>query len=60
MTASIDDTDAGIEQELAALREKLDALREQRSLPLLESLRVASPCNADWNAMVGDDRALGQ
>ncbi len=25
-------------------------------LPLLESIRIASPCSADWSAMVGDDR----
>lgn len=28
----------------------------QNYIPL-ESIRIASPCNADWNAMQGDDRA---
>lgn len=26
------------------------------TIPLLDSIRIASPCTADWNAMVGDDR----
>jgi hypothetical protein len=28
----------------------------KRALPLLDQVRVASPCSADWNEMVGDDR----
>ncbi len=31
-----------------------NALR--RPLPLLDQLRVASPCKADWNEMLGDER----
>src|SRR5688572_574038 len=27
-----------------------------KKLPVLESLRVASPCSADWEEMRGDDR----
>ena len=27
-----------------------------RALPLLNDVRVASPCTANWNEMVGDDR----
>lgn len=27
-----------------------------RKLPMLDAVRVASPCNASWNEMVGDDR----
>lgn len=30
-------------------------MREQNIIPL-ESIRVASPCRADWNAMQGDDK----
>ena len=41
---------AGVEGRLAAS----GALR--RPLPLLDQVRVASPCNADWNEMLGDDR----
>jgi hypothetical protein len=29
---------------------------KQRALPMLDQVRVASPCTADWNEMVGDER----
>lgn len=44
---------AGLEREADALVKKLDA---RRALPLLESIRIASPCNASWDDMKGDDR----
>ena len=28
----------------------------KRALPLLDSVRVASPCSADWGQMVGDEK----
>lgn len=31
-------------------------IEERRRLPVLPHIRVASPCPADWNAMVGDSR----
>lgn len=40
-----------IEAELAR-----DAKKDPRSLPLLDRIRVASPCTASWDDMVGDDR----
>ena len=30
--------------------------KERARLPILPNLRVATPCRADWGAMVGDDR----
>ncbi len=30
--------------------------RDARRLPLLETVRIASPCDAAWHAMRGDDR----
>jgi len=51
-----------------ALREREDLAREladvearllrtpARRLPLLDSIRIASPCNAAWDEMIGDDR----
>jgi hypothetical protein len=45
--------EAGLEREADALVKKLDA---RRALPLLESIRIASPCNASWDEMKGDDR----
>jgi hypothetical protein len=43
-------------------RERDDAARllaeatERLRLPVLDNIRVAAPCKADWNQMVGDDR----
>ena len=45
-----------LDEEAAALRRRLSHMRARRALPLLESLKVASPCKADWNAMLGDDK----
>jgi hypothetical protein len=46
----------GLEGELAAVRRKLDALRSRRTLPLLENIRIAAPCNVEWDSMQGDDK----
>lgn len=48
--------EAELDKEADAVRRRLSHMRARRSLPLLESLKVASPCKADWNAMVGDDK----
>ncbi|WP_437653012.1 hypothetical protein [Sorangium sp. So ce1182] len=45
-----------LEQELSTVRQRLDGITARRGLPLLDSLRVASPCNASWDEMAGDDR----
>lgn len=42
-----------IEKELEALSKRIGA---KRALPLLDRVRVASPCNARWDEMVGDER----
>jgi len=44
-----------IARELASVEAKLTRM-EARRVPLLESVRVASPCNASWDAMTGDDQ----
>jgi hypothetical protein len=44
-------------RELEASRRLLEQARAQAKLPVLDNLRVASPCTADWNQMTGDDRA---
>ena len=46
---------AAIEAELAAVRVRL-AQAAARRLPLLDDVRVASPCDASWEAMKGDAR----
>ncbi|WP_437757232.1 hypothetical protein [Sorangium sp. So ce1389] len=45
-----------LERELSTVRERLDGITARRGLPLLDSLRVASPCTASWDEMAGDDR----
>ena len=42
--------------ELASVDGRLRAGMPKRGLPLLDQLRVASPCKADWNEMLGDER----
>lgn len=41
-------------RELASVNERIEAKR--RRLPTLDQVRVASPCNASWDEMLGDDR----
>jgi hypothetical protein len=44
-------------RELAQVEQRLAAGgASTRALPLLDRVRVASPCKADWNEMLGDDR----
>jgi hypothetical protein len=42
--------------DVEALLEKMNAAKPKRVLPMLEDVRVASPCSANWDAMTGDDR----
>lgn len=42
-----------LETELQSVDERLEA---RRKLPLLDSVRVASPCPAKWDEMIGDER----
>lgn len=45
-----------VEKEHAEVREEIDARRSGRKAPLLDSLKIASPCNESWDAMIGDQR----
>lgn len=44
-----------LEGELRAISEKLGG-QTRRALPLLDNVKVASPCNESWDGMVGDER----
>lgn len=58
-TTRLDDLrarEAELANELAGVDVRLNAGAPRRALPLLDQVRVASPCNADWNEMVGDER----
>ncbi|HEV7554675.1 MAG TPA: hypothetical protein VGO00_04415 [Kofleriaceae bacterium] len=43
-------------RELDASRRLLDDARAHIRLPVLDNIRVAAPCAADWSKMAGDDR----
>ena len=45
-----------LERELAAIAQRLGESAGKRSLPMLDQVRVASPCNASWDEMLGDER----
>ena len=45
-----------LERELAAVAQRLGASAGKQSLPTLDQVRVASPCNASWDEMLGDER----
>jgi hypothetical protein len=44
-------------RELVQATQVLEQARARLKLPVLDNLRVASPCSADWAQMTGDDRA---
>lgn len=44
------------ERELAEASRLLEEARARARLPVLDGIRVASPCRADWKGMTGDDR----
>jgi hypothetical protein len=49
------DDEARVDRELADIEQRI--AKRKKSLPLLAGVRVASPCNADWNGMHGDDQS---
>lgn len=44
-------------RELEESRRLLEQAQARSRLPVLDNLRVASPCTADWSQMTGDERA---
>src|ERR1043165_48691 len=43
-------------RELAQTSQLLDDAKARLRLPVLDNIRVASPCTADWTKMTGDER----
>lgn len=43
-----------VNRELADVEKRLS--KRKKSLPLLGEIRIASPCNADWKVMTGDEQ----
>jgi hypothetical protein len=54
--ASLDAELAAKTKELGDATRMLDEARARARLPVLDNIRIASPCRADWNDMVGDER----
>ena len=50
-------SEARLEREVADVAKKLEGRAGRRALPLLDSVKIASPCTASWDEMIGDDRA---
>lgn len=44
-------------RELDDATKLLEEARARAKLPILDNIRIASPCRADWNAMTGDEHA---
>lgn len=44
-------------REVASAAQILDEARAKARLPVLDNIRVATPCPADWNKMEGDERS---
>jgi hypothetical protein len=44
-------------RELDQATRLLDEAKTRARLPVLDNIRVASPCSADWSKMTGDERA---
>jgi len=44
-------------RELDEARQQLAHARARASLPVLDNIRVATPCPAQWHEMTGDDRS---
>jgi len=55
--AALETEVADRERELSQTRQMLDEARARANLPVLDNIRVAAPCSADWNQMTGDERA---
>ncbi len=50
-------SEARLEREVADVAKKLEGRAGRRALPLLDSVKIASPCTASWEEMIGDERA---
>ncbi len=43
-------------RELASAAQVLEEARAKRRLPVLDNIRIATPCSASWDRMLGDER----
>lgn len=45
-----------LEKELKEVREQLERKQAKRALPMLDQVKIASPCSESWDEMIGDER----
>lgn len=49
--------EARLKRHLEALTTLRTRAAEKRALPMLDTIKIASPCSASWDAMVGDSKS---
>lgn len=54
---NLDDEASRLADKLQKSKLLLERMEQKRSLPMLDQVKIASPCNADWNQMQGDDKS---
>lgn len=55
--AKLDAERANLQDRLTKTRILAERAEQKRALPMLESIRIASPCDARWDEMTGDDKS---
>lgn len=56
-TSTLDRDAARLADQLQKTRVLEERFAQKRALPMLDQVRVASPCNASWAEMTGDDKS---
>lgn len=55
--ARLDDDKKNLEKNLENAKLLLTRFEQKRALPMLDAVKIASPCAASWNEMQGDDKS---
>ena len=55
--AKLDAERTKLQDRLTKTRILAERAEQKRALPMLESIRIASPCDARWDEMAGDDKS---
>lgn len=55
--AALDRDAKAIEKQLADAKTLLTRFEQKRALPMLDDVKIASPCSESWDAMKGDDKS---
>jgi len=55
--AGLDGDTRALEKKLASAKTLLARFEQKRALPMLDDVKIASPCSESWDAMKGDDKS---